>query len=203
MVDTAERAALIRRVVRLSTMLMIPLIVSVVVLKPVLVNLLYSSEYMASLETVRWMLIGDYLKITSWVLAIPAIVNADMRIYFWTETFWYLGFVILSAISIVYLGELQGVGIAFVVLYLGLVIYYLQYVRRVCELRVDRELFLPWLIGLAIVIMASVQNWNNTVADGTTALLWIAGSLGVVVVFLKKSERQMILNRLRLKRKVN
>jgi len=198
-IDKAERAALIRRVIRLSTMLMIPLIVTVVVLKPMLVSLLYSREYMASLEMVRWMLIGDYLKITSWVLAIPAIVNADMKIYFWTETFWYLGFLVLAWFSMVYLGELQGVGIAFIVLYLVLVVYYLQYVRRVCDLRISRDLLIPWLLGFLVVIMVSLQNWNSTSVDWLVASVSIVGSAVLVVVFLKKSEREKIFNWLYVK----
>jgi O-antigen/teichoic acid export membrane protein len=193
-IDNTERAMLIRRVIRLSTLLMIPLIVTVVVLKPMVVGLLYSREYMPSLEIVKWMLIGDYLKITCWVLAIPVIVNSDMKIYFWTETFWYLSFLSLAAYSTVYLGELQGIGIAFVVPYLALVIYYLQYVRRVYVLKISRDLLLPWLVGLLVVIMASMQNWNSTAIDRLSASAWIIGSIALVAMFLKKSERDAISN---------
>lgn len=198
-----ERAALVRRVIRLSTLLMIPMIVSVVVVKPLLVRALYSGEYIPSLKMVRWMLIGDYLKITSWVLAIPVIVNGDMKLYFWTEVFWYMGFLVLSALSILYFGELQGIGVAFIALYFTLVVYYLQYVRRVYELHLSRDLLLPWLIGFSVVIVSSMQNWNSTTVDWIASLLWVIGSLGLVISFLKKSERKIILNKLGLKSKVN
>lgn len=202
-VGNAERAALVRRVIRLSTLLMIPMIVTVVVFKPLLVRVLYSSEYVASLEMVRWMLIGDYLKITSWVLAIPVVVNANMKIYFWTEAFWYMGFLALSALAILYLGDLQGIGMAFIVLYFALVVYYLQYVRKVYGLRLTRDLLVPWLIGFAVVIMASMQNWNSTTVSWISSALWIVGSLWLVIMFLKKSEREMIWNKLRLKLRMN
>ena len=202
-VGNIERAALVRRVVRLSTLLMIPMIVIVVVFKPLLVRFLYSSEYVTSLEMVRWMLIGDYLKITGWVLAIPVIVNANMKIYFWTEAFWNIGFLALSALAILYFGDMQWIGIAFVVLYFTYVVYYLQYVRRVYELQIARDLLLPWLIGFIVVIMASIQNWNSTTVDWISSLLWVIGSMGLVISFLKESERKMILNKLRLKLKVS
>lgn len=202
-VGNIERAALVRRVIRLSTLLMIPMIVTVVVFKPLLVSVLYSSEYVESLKMVRWMLIGDYLKITSWVFAIPVVVNANMKIYFWTEVFWYMGFLALSALAILYFEDLQGIGMAFIVLYFALVVYYLQYVRRVYELQLNRDLLLPWLIGFAVVIIASMQNWNSTAVDWVASSLWIVGSLGLVISFLKKSERKMILDKLRFKLKVN
>ena len=202
-VGKIERAALVRRVIRLSTLLMIPMIVSVVMLKPLLVSVLYSNEYIPALKLVRWMLIGDYLKITSWGLATPIIVNSDMKIYFFTESFWYIGFLALSALSILHFGELQGVGVAFIVLYFVLVVYCLQYVRRVYELQLTRDLLLPWLIGFSVVIIASMQNWNSTTMHWTSSLLWIVGSLGLAIAFLKKSEREMILNKLRLILRMN
>lgn len=199
----AERAALVRRVIRLSTLLMIPMIVTVVVVKPLLVSALYSAKYSASLEMVRWMLIGDYLKITSWVLATTVIVNADMKIYFWSEVLWYMGFLALSALATIYFGELQGIGMAFVVLYFAAVVYYLQYVHRVYELQLTRDLLLPWLIGFAVVIVASMQNWNSTAVSWISSSLWIIGSLWLVILLLKQTERQMIWSKLRLKLRVD
>lgn len=198
-----ERAALVRRVIRLSTLLMIPMIVAVVVVKPLLVSALYSAKYSASLEMVRWMLIGDYLKITSWVLATTVIVNADMKIYFWSEVLWYMGFLALSALATIYFGELQGIGMAFVVLYFAAVVYYLQYVRRVYELRLTRDLLLPWLIGFAVVLAASIQNWNSAIVSWVPSSLWIIGSLWLVILLLKQTERQMIWSKLRLKLRMN
>jgi len=191
-VDSTERAALVRRVIRLSTMLMIPMIVTMIVIKPLLVKALYSNEYIASLELVRWMLIGDYLKITSWVLATAVVVNLDMKIYFWTETFWYVGFLALSALAIFYFRDLQGIGVAFIGLYAALVYYYLQYVRRVYKMKLSSDLLIPWLIGLATVLIASIQNWYSTAADWFSSLLWIAGSTTLTLMFLKQSERRMI-----------
>lgn len=202
-VGKIERATLVRRVLRLSTFLMIPMIVTVVVFKPLLVRMLYTSEYMASLEMVRWMLIGDYLKITSWILAVPVIVNGDMKIYFWTEIFWYVGFLALSAIAIFYFGDLQGIGMAFILLYLGLVVYYLKYVCRVYDLQLKRDLLVPWMAGFAFVIIASMQNWDSTTFSWISSSMWIIGSLWLVIMFLKKSEIEMVWHKLRLKLGMN
>jgi O-antigen/teichoic acid export membrane protein len=197
-----EQRILIRRVIRLSTLLMTPMIVSVVVLKPLLIKTLYSNEYMAALEMVRWMLVGDYLKITSWVLAITVIVNADMKIYFWTEAFWNIGFLALSVLAIEYSGDLQGMGMAFIALYFCLVVYYSFYVRRVYALKFTPDLLILWLIGFAVVIMASVQTWNSTTVNWLYASLWITGSVGLGIAFLKKSEQKMIMNKLRIKLRI-
>lgn len=191
-----ERVALVRRVIRLSTLLMIPMIVTVVVLKPLLIIFLYSKEYVASLEMVRWMLIGDFLKVTSWVLAIPVIVNGDMRIYFWTETFWYMSFLALSSVAVLHFQELQGIGVAFIVLYSILVVYYLHYLRKTYDLRLTRDLVLPWMIGFSMVVLASFYNWSNSVVDWTSSSLWIIGSFGLSFLLLGGRERLVILNKI-------
>lgn len=185
----SDKADLIRLVSRVAVLLMVPMIIGVVLLKPLLVELLYSAEFLPSLELVRWMLIGDYFKITSWVLAIPALAKLDMKTYFWTETFWYVGFMLLSALSIFGFGQLQGIGIAFTVLYLCLVIYYAMYVQREYKLRMDSKLIIIWTIGLFLVVMASWQNWDSTIVDWKVCLFWA----GICIVFLwgalNKNER--------------
>ena len=60
--DPAARVALIQRFLRATIMLGIPLIVGVIVFKPLLIHLLYSEEFRPALTIIRWMLIGDYLK---------------------------------------------------------------------------------------------------------------------------------------------
>ena len=189
---TAEgpyRAKLILQVLRLSVLLMVPMIVGIIILKPLLVQLFYSAEFLDSLQIVRWMLIGDYLKITSWVLAIPVLAKLDMKTYFWTEAFWYFGFVLLSALSIFGYGQLEGIGVTFTILYLCLVIYYVLYVQRIYRLRIDTRLIITWVIGLLMVIMASWQNWESTIVDWGVCLFWGVICLVFLWMSLEKTEK--------------
>lgn len=195
-VGNENRCKLIRQVLKLATLIMIPLIIFVISFKPLLITTLYSVEYITSLKQVRWMLIGDYLKITSWILAIPVIVNSDMKIYFWTEVAWCFGFVILSAISIFYFNSLEGIGVAFIILYLMLVIYYQRYVSKVYGLKLSGELILPWLIGFLFVIIASIHKWNETSVNWLPSVLWIFGSILMSILLLSKKDKKLIFNEL-------
>jgi O-antigen/teichoic acid export membrane protein len=197
-----ERAKLVERVTKLATYMMIPLIVTVIILKPLMVVLLYSDEYTPALEMVRWMLIGDYFKVTAWIFAIPAIVNADMKIYFWTEFFWYVSFLFLSSMSVLYFGSLQGIGAIFIVLNFLLVIYYLHYLRRVYFLKITLNLLLPWVAGLVFVVCASVATWNDTSVRWMEAIFWVIGSFLLVIVLLKQHERDYLWLKIKSKLKV-
>jgi O-antigen/teichoic acid export membrane protein len=188
----SDKADLICLVIRVAILLMVPMIIGMVLLKPLIVELLYTSEFLSSLELVRWMLIGDYFKITSWVLAIPALAKRDMKTYFWTETFWYVGFMLLSALSIFGCDQLQCIGIAFIILYLCLVIFYAMYVQREYRLRFDSRLIIIWSVGLLLVVMASWENWDSTIVDWKVYLFWA----GICIVFLwgslNKNEKLML-----------
>jgi O-antigen/teichoic acid export membrane protein len=192
--EPSARLHLIRKVIRLSTLMMVPMIVAVVVLKPLVVSILYTKEFIPSLKIVRWMLIGDYFKITGWVLAIAAFANADMKVYFWGETFWCVGFVLLAMLAIRGFGELQGVGAVFLVLYACYVFYYIKYVQKNYGLRLTLDVALPWSIGLAVVLLASMQTWDTQVVNWGISITWVVVSFIFVWMMLKKEEKSKMLN---------
>jgi len=196
-VGNKERGELIRQVFKIATLIMIPLVVIIIVIKPLLISILYSREYISSLEQVRWMLIGDYLKITSWILAMPAIVNLNMRIYFWTETFWNVGFLMLAPLTVYYFQSLEGIGIAFIFLYLVLTIYYFEYTRRLYGHLFSSDVALPWLTGFFYVIIVSIEKWNETSVNFTSSLLWISGGFFISFSSLNNHERLTIKNKAR------
>ena len=199
--DDADRSVLIGQVVKFSVLLMVPLIAAVVLMKPLLVVLFYSKEFLPSLELVRWMLIGDYLKVTSWVLAIPVLARLDMKTYFYTESFWYIGFVVLSAVSILGYGDLQGIGGAFIALYLCLAAYYARYVQKLYVHCIDAKLLMIWLTGLLIVLAVSWQNWEVTAVNWRSCIFWLVGCCAFLWFSFDKKDKSKVLaivrNRLR------
>ncbi|MDC0124530.1 oligosaccharide flippase family protein [Gammaproteobacteria bacterium] len=196
--NISDRLVLIHQVLRLSTLLMIPLIVTAIMLKPLLVNVLFSSEFLPSLEMLRWMLIGDFFKIISWVFAIPVLANADMRVYFWIEAFWNIGFVLLSSLAIYVFEQIQGISIAFIFLYACTIILYVKYAQRHYDFRLSLDLLLPWVGGFFIVVFASWFTWNDTAVSWPTSFALIMTSLLFVWLMLKNDERISIISRFRL-----
>ncbi len=202
-VDPGARVDLIRRVLRLAMLLMVPLVVTVITLKPLVVKLLYSGEFLPALQIMRWMLIGDYFKVVSWVFSFTMIAYADMKTFFWTEVLW--GGLTLGCALLVLQGlnSLQGIGVNFLALYVAYLAYTLFYVRRRHHLILDRPVVLQWLVGLVLVIGASVQTWNETQVQWATAGLWISVALGSSWFALSNAERakisRVLSSRLRVK----
>lgn len=185
----SQRRLLIEQVMRFATLLMVPLVVGVITLKPLIIQTLYSQQFMPALEIIRWMLIGDYLKVAAWVFGMPILAYADMKVFFWTQLFWSGGFMALSVSALLGFGMSQGIGVGFLVMYAATLAYNLHYVHSRHGLRLTRAMVIPWLLGLAVIVGASASTWSDTQTNWPVALLWIAGAVLFSWLALAKSER--------------
>jgi len=197
--DLTARAALIQRLLRTTIVLGMPLIVGVIVFKPLLIPLLYSGEFNPALRIIRWMLIGDYLKVTSWVLAMPILAYADMKVFLGTEVAWRGAFTGIAAWSLFQWEDIQGVGIGFLGLYAIYLLYVLHYCRSRHALTLNKRIIGLWLTGFAIVLGASVTYWQKTAFSIGPGLGWIGAAVITSWFGLDRRERKRVFEWVRVK----
>jgi PST family polysaccharide transporter len=191
--DQQDRVTLMRSIFRLSLLAIVPLLTALIVLKPLVITTLYSGEFTGALAIIRWMLIGNFLRVFGWIFAMPALAYADMKVYFWTEAGWYLGFLGLSALSILGFHSVEGIGFSFIMLYAGYLAYYVSYVRNRQRFVVSKEDRRIWLVGFAVIIAASIHSWNSIKVDWISSTLWILVAAGFSLFVLRVEERRKIL----------
>src|SRR5690606_28090478 len=103
--------------------------------------------------------------------------------------------------------DLQGVGVAFLVIYSAYLAYYVHYSGiRHTFLRPEMRVIVSWLVGLGLVIGASIFSWEDTTMDWLRAVLWLLIGLGYMAFSLNAGERArladvLLRNRSRLWRK--
>ena len=148
-----------QRVFRFVTITITPLIVGVIIFKPLVIRLLFAPEYLPATKIMHWMLIGDYFKVTSWVFAMPMLAYADLKAFFWTELLVYICFLGMTIIAVKYFNSVEGVGISFLLMYIGYSMFTWWYARSKYQLRLDKSSF-GWFIGLSVILVVSF------VADG-------------------------------------
>lgn len=157
--DAAERTLLMQRVFRFVTITITPLIVGVIIFKPLVIRLLFAPEYLPATKIMHWMLIGDYFKVTSWVFAMPMLAYADLKAFFWTELLVYICFLGMTIIAVKYFNSVEGVGISFLLMYIGYSMFTWWYARSKYQLRLGKS-SLAWLVGLCMILIVSF------IADG-------------------------------------
>ncbi|MCS6992847.1 MAG: O-antigen translocase [Anaerolineales bacterium] len=114
--DDPESNRLMNAQVEVGLLAAAPGILLVLALGPFLLELLYSREFAAAFEILRWQALGTFLRIYSWPLAYLMLARGKKTLYFWNElltNLLYLG----ALTGLVNLVGLPGIGIAFFLMY--------------------------------------------------------------------------------------
>lgn len=185
-----DRRELIQRVLRLTIMLMVPLVVTTTVLKPVLVRVLYTSAFVPALDIIRWMLIGDYFRVTDWVFALTMIAYADVKTLIWTELGWGALQVGGAAFAVLSLNALEGVGANALLAHGTYLVFILAYVTSRGHFVLDGPTARTWLIGLGLILAAAAHTWSDVEVHLIPAAVYIALALGFAWTILTPEERR-------------
>jgi O-antigen/teichoic acid export membrane protein len=195
--EPRDRQELIRRMLRLSIVLMVPLVVATTVLKPAIVRMLYSSAFLPAIDIMRWMLIGDYFRVTSWVFALTMIAYADVKTLVWTEMAWGGLSIGGAAFALLSLNSLEGVGANVVFVYATYLIFILSYVKSRRNFVLDFPIARTWLIGLGLILAASAQTWTSIEVHPALAVAYIGVAAGFSWTILTTEEKRGMRNGLR------
>jgi O-antigen/teichoic acid export membrane protein len=155
-----ERGAHLNRMLTSAAVAATAAVCAIALLKPVIVTWLYSESFRDAATYLRWTLVGDYLKVSSWVLSIPMLASAEMRLFLTADLGAYAMFAGGTAVASYFRGAAEGTAIAFVLMYaahLGITgtIAWLRY-----GFRPGHWTTLIWTSGLLAVVAASAATWE-------------------------------------------
>jgi enterobacterial common antigen flippase len=155
-----QRRAQITRVLTLAAPASALAIAVIACAKPFWLTLFYSAQFHPAAHYLRWTLLGDYLKVSSWILSLPILAYADMRVFLFSDlaaaaSFW--GFATALAR---FRTPAEAASIAFVLMHALHLAIGAAYVRCRCGFRWRPLLSAVWLAGLALVAGVSLWNWN-------------------------------------------
>ncbi|MBU0484131.1 MAG: oligosaccharide flippase family protein [Proteobacteria bacterium] len=165
MQEKEQRQKFVGQLLYLTTLLFVPLVTIVILFKPLIIHVFYTSEFDYSLKILRWMLIGDYFKVAAYVVAMPVLARADMKVFFVTELLWNGCFLLISFVSIYVLEDLQGIGVVFSILYGLLFAYYGFYAKSRYDIEFNYRMKCHWLLGLLVVVVVSWLTWSDIEMD--------------------------------------
>ncbi|WP_289239388.1 oligosaccharide flippase family protein [Pseudomonas sp. FEMGT703P] len=179
------------RAFHFALMLSLPLVVVLVVFKPLVINLLFSKEFMPALDVLRWVLLGDFVRVLGWIISTTLIARADMKGFVLGGALWSMFFVSLAWVLLP-LG-IEWVGIAYLVsyiVYLGSLSLRLWLVHGA---RFEAFRIGHWLVGFSIVILASWLCWDEH-RFLSWAVIIVVPALFFSVYIMRSDERQFALH---------
>lgn len=146
---------LVNEQTEVSLLLAGPGIAATLALAPVVVWLLYSAEFQAAIEVLRWVCLGMMLRVASWPMAFIMTARGDRLLFFATELGINIVLLGLTWLGLRWFG-LNGTGMAFFGMYAvyWLMIYLVM--RKLVDFRwsaANRNTGFIWLVGLGVVFL--------------------------------------------------
>ena len=186
--NDAEANRLVNEQAQVSLLLAGIGVLATLAFAPLAVAILYSTEFSASVEVLRWICIGMMLRVFTWPMGYIIVARNAQRIFFATELAWAIFNVTASWLCIKWFG-LKGAGIAFFASYVfhGLLIY--PIVRSLTGFRWSRDNLKLVAVVFATVALTFTSNyllpggWSLAFATLTTGVfgLYAVRCLAVLV----------------------
>jgi len=174
----SEKPAQMRNMMLVATLAVVPAIVVLQVLKPLVVRILYSHAFAASPEFLRWTLMGDFLKVGSWVLATPMLATRDLGAFLAfdliTQAIFLGGAMLVARI----VEPAEGAAIGFLISYAAYFALCYARARGRYGFRFGVPGFLAWLGGASLIAGASWNSWSDATVHLARASVWILLALG-------------------------
>lgn len=174
-----ERSRQIRGMMMVASLATAPVIVALAALKPAVVGALYSPAFAASPRFLRWTLMGDYLKVSSWVLMTPMLAAREMGVFLSIDLATQAVFWGSARLCARILRPPEGAALGFLiscaVCYGGCFVW----ARLRWNLRLGTAGRMAWATGLALVVAASADTWGQTGVNSYTASFWIASATAI------------------------
>ena len=115
--DRVRSVQLVNAQVEVGLLMAIPGILAVLAVGPFLLRLLYSADFVAAFDILRWQIMGTFLRVISWPVGYVLLAQGQSSWYFWNEVAVNLFYVGAAAVSI-WLWGVPGIGMAFFAMYL-------------------------------------------------------------------------------------
>jgi O-antigen/teichoic acid export membrane protein len=146
---------LMQRTLLLATVISPLFIIAMIILKRQIILMLFSPEFLPSLSLLRWLLIADYFKMLSFVLAHPMLAFNHLKLFFWSELIWTVGLLAGSYYSIVMSNNLDGIGISVVVCYATYLVFTFWFGWKKYDFLPTKSTLLFSLLGLSLILGTS------------------------------------------------
>ncbi len=166
-----------------------PLIIAMFTFSKYIIGILYTSEFIAALPLLMWMLLSVFLKFIGFPIGYVFLAKGKSKIFIFTQTLWNVIFLILVYFSWKFLDNLAGIGVAFVLAGILGTFVNIFIIKQLTRLTYDRNTIKYIVIFLFFTILYFLVSFNF---DGYIVLgLKILG-LGALTYYCFKEMEKLI-----------
>lgn len=173
--DNEKCRDLINQEGEIGTLILAPCLIACILFMPLIIRVLYSSEFDAASDYVLWASIGMMFKMASWVIAFIFIAKSAMKTFLTNEITAMCYGLIISIVGY-YIGGLKGLGVAFTIklfiyaLHVFLVAHFkYQYKPSLGFMRIFILQILMVVLALVVVVLTH------------STIMWLLGAVILII----------------------
>lgn len=125
---------IINRQIKLMVTMILPFIILFIVFARELVVILYSSEFLAIISMIEWMMLSMFFRAISWCLSFSFVAKGESKFFFWNEVVTAIYSLLFSMAGYFFAG-FMGLGIAFLLTYLSYTVQLYIFAKRKFDFR--------------------------------------------------------------------
>src|SRR5262249_55551710 len=135
-------------------------IVGIAFFKPWVLTVLYSQAFAPAAEYLRWTLLGDYLKVGSWIFSIAILATGNWIAFLTADLCAYATFGLSANRLALTTSPAAGASIAFVLMYAVHFIFCAVWLWKRQAICLGSRTWAVWAAGLALILAASGITWQ-------------------------------------------
>jgi PST family polysaccharide transporter len=174
-----ERHKTLNDAALVAVLLSLPLVGGLIVFQPLVIRILYNSQFLPSIEMLHWLLLGNYFRVVQWLFIMVSTTRAHMAIFTVVEAGFYCGFLFIGWLSVGFppgagpvpwLSGIRGLGFAYFASYVVTSMASVVFTWGRYGYFPERRTALVWLAGLAVIVLCEVMTWGAVSMNWPEAL---------------------------------
>jgi antigen flippase len=149
--------------IRIALLLSVPVLLWMIVLSPVVLHILYASDFQAATGLLRWQLFGDIFKIVGWAVGFMLLARRARGAFFLAELSWNVCYLPLALLLASH-GGLATLGVAYSASYALYVVVTLWFAHRQTRFVLQRRTF---ALLVAVFLVGGTTLWSVEIGSST------------------------------------
>ncbi len=174
--DNKSLSKVVNQQAEITLIILTPLILIFLVYGELLINLLYSKDFISIKPMICWMLIGSFFKLFSWAISFTFVARGRIKLFFWNELTANIYVLVFGLLGFYFLG-LLGLGYSFVFSYIFYSIQVYILAVKNFDFSYDYKFILKFLtqFSTACIVYALMVNLSTLVGMliGTIIILLV------------------------------
>ena len=193
-----ERKKLLDDAAVILVMLALPMIAGLILFQPLVIRILFASDFLPAIDMLHWLLLANYLKVIQWLFANVSTSRAHMTIYTVGETGLYLGLLVIGGIAVTYpagtgpvpwLSGIEGIGFAFFLTYVVTTIGTVWATWWRYGYFLNLRVASVWFLGLLVILLCEALTWRERTIDWPVSIGMSVVACVVPLLLLDKKRR--------------